>query len=199
MLLTSISQVNMPVLGTVLTPQSLSSEVAGITSQEIPRKHLVHLFTVEIASLPARPLQQYIWQVLSHCHGDLTVEKVAKTIGVTRQHLARLCRLTRLRHEPHWYLSVARLLAAASLLDEDGTCVSHIATDLRFGEASDLYAMFERYSGRTLRELRRDGVWTHMELLYRRALTPTPNSLPISSSMSGWPSKGSNEVIKGSI
>lgn len=148
---------------------------------EVTERQLDQVFTAEIANLPAEPLRQYIRQVLYHSDSIATVEKIVRKIGVTRQHLARLCRVAGLRHEPHWYLSAARLLAAAHLLEATDARVSHVAASLRFGEASDLYAMFERYAGRTLPDLRRDGVMMQMEILYRRALIPIVGSTTSSS------------------
>ena len=166
------------------------------TGHAIVETRLDQLFQAEIAKLPARPLQQYLQRVLRDCEHVVTVEKVAATMGVTRQHLARLCRNAGLQEGPHWYLSTARLLAAAKLLETSDASVGRVAAKLRFGEASDLYSMFERYAGEKLGDLRRAGIWLYMESLYRQALIPDNKVLRPFAEIT---SRGSNEVMKSSI
>jgi len=165
------------------------SRSRGTRSHDVLELH----FRGEIARLPVETLRQYVRSVLRASDQVVTVDAVADKLGFTRQHLARLCRSAHLPYDPHWYLSTARLLAAAQCLEHADACVNHVAMELRFGEPSALYGMFRRYTGMTLPVLRQQGIWAHMEGLYRQALTPIGRQCSIESM------KGSNEVIGGSI
>jgi len=88
---------------------------------------------------------------------------------VTRQHVARLCRRFALQ-SPQWYVSNARLLAAAYDIETSSVPVKRVAHRLGFQSSAGLYGMFRRQTGLEWSALREIGVGQYMERQIRNAL-----------------------------
>ncbi len=122
-----------------------------------------------------RPMVAY---GLNHSHQALTVDGVARALGLHRKTLAERCSLAGTL-PPQQMLGWCRLLAAAVLLEDHGRPVDHIALELDFPSGAAFRNMLKRYTGLSPAELRARGTLAEMSRLFRRAVTPADWSMRI--------------------
>ncbi|HEY5490479.1 MAG TPA: AraC family transcriptional regulator [Gemmatimonadaceae bacterium] len=115
-----------------------------------------------------RPLVAY---GLKHSHQALTVDGVARALGLHRKTLAERCALAGTL-PPQQMLGWCRLLAAAVLLEDRGRLVDHIALELDFPSGGAFRNMLKRYTGLSPAELRAKGTITEMSRQFGRAVAP---------------------------
>ena len=113
-----------------------------------------------------RPLVAY---GLRHAHEALTVDAVARALGLHRKTLAERCMLSR-SLPPQLMLGWCRMMAAAVLLEDRGRLVDHIALELDFASGTAFRNMLKRYTGLTPAELRAHGPLDEMTRLFRQAM-----------------------------
>jgi AraC-like DNA-binding protein len=121
-----------------------------------------------------RPIVAY---GLKHAHQALTVDGVARALGLHRKTLAERCSLAG-TPAPQQMLGWCRLLAAAVLLEDRGRPVDHIALELDFPSGAAFRNMLKRYSGLSPAALRARGAITEMSRLFRRAVRGSRWSRP---------------------
>jgi AraC-like DNA-binding protein len=115
-----------------------------------------------------RPMVAY---GLNHSHQALTVDGVARALGLHRKTLAERCSLAGTL-PPQQMLGWCRLLAAAVLLEDHGRPVEHIALELDFPSGAAFRNMLKRYTGLSPAELRARGTLAEMSRQFRKAVTP---------------------------
>jgi len=115
-----------------------------------------------------RPMVAY---GLNHAHQALTVDGVARALGLHRKTLHERCTLSGTL-PPQQMLGWCRLLAAAVLLEDRGRPVDHIAFELDFPSGAAFRNMLKRYTGLSPAELRERGTIQEMSRLFRQAVTP---------------------------
>ncbi len=109
---------------------------------------------------------------LRYSHAPVTVAMAAQAIGVSRKTLFIWCAEAGYP-APQQMLGWSRLLAVATLLEDEGRQVDHIAHDLEFPSGSALRNMMQRYCGLTPNELRNAGATAEVGRRYRAAI-PRP-------------------------
>ncbi len=115
-----------------------------------------------------RPIVAY---GLKHAHQALTVDGVARALGLHRKTLAERCSLAGTL-PPQQMLGWCRLLAAAVLLEDRGRLVDHIALELDFPSGGAFRNMLKRYTGLSPAELRAKGTIPEMGRQFRKAVAP---------------------------
>jgi len=115
-----------------------------------------------------RPMVAY---GLLHAHEALTVDGVARALGLHRKTLAERCSLSGTL-PPQQMLGWCRLLAAAVLLEDRGRAVDHIALELDFPGGAAFRNMLKRYTGLSPAALRAKGAIAEMSRQFRRAVAP---------------------------
>jgi AraC-like DNA-binding protein len=113
-----------------------------------------------------RPLVAY---GLRHAHEPLTVDSVARALGLHRKTLAERCQLSR-SLPPQLMLGWCRMMAAAVLLEDRGRLVDHVALELDFASGTAFRNMLKRYTGLNPGELRARGPLAEMTRQFRRAI-----------------------------
>jgi AraC-like DNA-binding protein len=132
---------------------------------------LTALFHEEIQRLPRRPEREFLQHALRHGDRGTTVSKAVTGIGITRQYLAERFRDLGM-HSPQWYISGARLLAAAHALHSADVRVSKVAETLRFGASADLHKMFRNYTKYSIDTLRTNDIRAFTIAYFRAGLVP---------------------------
>jgi len=122
-----------------------------------------------------RPIMAY---GLKHSHQALTVDGVARALGLHRKTLAERCSLAGTL-PPQQMLGWCRLLAAAVLLADCGRLVDHIALELDFPSGGAFRNMLKRYTGLNPAELRAKGTIAEMSRQFRRAVAPAGWGRPV--------------------
>jgi AraC-like DNA-binding protein len=115
-----------------------------------------------------RPIVAY---GLKHSHQALTVDGVARALGLHRKTLAERCSLAGTL-PPQQVLGWCRLLAAAAQLEDRGRLVDHVALDLDFPSGGAFRNMLKRYTGLSPAELRAKGSISEMSRQFRQAVAP---------------------------
>lgn len=115
-----------------------------------------------------RPIVAY---GLKHANQSLTVDSVARALGLHRKTLAERCSLAGTM-PPQQMLGWCRLLAAAVLLEDRGRAVDHIANELDFPSGAAFRNMLKRYTGLNPAELRARGTIKEMSRQFARAVAP---------------------------
>ncbi|MHB8838188.1 MAG: helix-turn-helix domain-containing protein [Gemmatimonadaceae bacterium] len=119
-----------------------------------------------ITPVRVRPLVAY---GLRHSHESLTVDAVARALGLHRKTLAERCMLSR-SLPPQLMLGWCRMMAAAVLLEDRGRLVDHIALELDFASGTAFRNQLKRYTGLTPAELRALGPLAEMTRRFRHAM-----------------------------
>ena len=122
-----------------------------------------------------RPIVAY---GLKHAHQALTVDGVARALGLHRKTLAERCSLAGTL-PPQQMLGWCRLLAAAVLLEDRGRLVDHIALELDFPSGGAFRNMLKRYTGLNPAELRAKGTISEMSRQFRKAVAPAGWGRPV--------------------
>ena len=125
----------------------------------------------EIAPLTPDRVRPIVAYGLKHSHQALTVDGVARALGLHRKTLAERCSLAGTL-PPQQMLGWCRLLAAAVLLEDRGRLVDHIALDLDFPSGGAFRNMLKRYTGLSPAELRAKGTVSEMSRQFREAVAP---------------------------
>ena len=125
----------------------------------------------EIAPMTPDRVRPIVAYGLKHSHQALTVDSVARALGLHRKTLAERCSLAGTL-PPQQMLGWCRLLAAAALLEDRGRLVDHIALDLDFPSGGAFRNMLKRYTGLSPAELRAKGTIPEMSRQFRRAVAP---------------------------
>lgn len=113
-----------------------------------------------------RPLLDY---GLKYANGRTSVTEAARALNVHRKTLFWWCAEANLP-APQQLLGWCRLLAAASLLDDAGRRVDHIALELDFPSGTALRNLLQRYCGCSPGELRALGASAEIERQFRKRL-----------------------------
>lgn len=125
----------------------------------------------EIAPLTPDRVRPIVAYGLKHSHQALTVDGVARALGLHRKTLAERCALAGTL-PPQQMLGWCRLLAAAVLLEDRGRLVDHIALELDFPSGGAFRNMLKRYTGLSPAELRAKGTIAEMSRQFRQAVSP---------------------------
>jgi AraC-like DNA-binding protein len=123
-----------------------------------------------------RPLVAY---GLKHAHEALTVDTVARALGLHRKTLAERCMLSR-SLPPQLMLGWCRMMAAAVLLEDRGRLVDHIALELDFASGTAFRNQLKRYTGLKPVELRARGPLAEMTRRFRQAMQQAGPDLKVS-------------------
>lgn len=136
----------------------------------------------DIAPLTPDRVRPIVAYGLKHAHQALTVDGVARALGLHRKTLAERCSLAGTL-PPQQMLGWCRLLAAAVLLEDRGRLVDHIALELDFPSGGAFRNMLKRYTGLSPAELRAKGTIAEMSRQFRLAVAPAgwrPTALRVS-------------------
>jgi len=147
------------------------------------RRALTHLAlrtTVSTVGAPllsdvGREMDAILRYVLRHCSDSLSVNDVARGLGIDRRTLYNHCRAAG-APPPQAVIGWCRLLAAAVQLDDPGRDVDHIACSLHFASGSALRNQFRRYTGLTTSQLRASGAVSTLMASFRRAMSSSERS-----------------------
>lgn len=97
-------------------------------------------------------MEQYIWEQYAR---PLSLLDIARAVGVSRQHLLRLCRL-RGKPTPIFQLYAARLQVATDLLRQSGLSINEIAEKCGFANVFHFSRKFKETFGRSPGSWRRE-------------------------------------------
>lgn len=123
---------------------------------------------------------------LEHAGRSMDVPELAASLGLSKRTLAWRMAANRVP-SPRIFLTWCRLLVAALLLNERGRTLDSVADQLDFSGGHSLGAVFFRYLGRGIQQLREEGVLDETLEAFRLALKgrkedgPPPPSLPVGS------------------
>ncbi len=126
-------------------------------------------FWGDVAPVTPERVRPIVAYGLRHSHEPLTVDAVARALGLHRKTLAERCSLSG-SLPPQLMLGWCRLLAAAVLLEDRGRLVDHIALELDFASGTAFRNMLKRYTGLSPAELRAKGPMAELSRQFRRAL-----------------------------
>ncbi len=126
-------------------------------------------FWGDVAPVTPERVRPIVAYGLRHSHEPLTVDAVARALGLHRKTLAERCSLSG-SLPPQLMLGWCRLLAAAVLLEDRGRLVDHVALELYFASGTAFRNMLKRYTGLSPAELRAKGAITELSRRFRRAL-----------------------------
>jgi len=127
-------------------------------------------FWGDVAPVTPERVRPIVAYGLRHSHESLTVDAVARALGMHRKTLAERCSLSG-SLPPQLMLGWCRLLAAAVLLEDRGRLVDHIALELDFASGTAFRNMLKRYTGLSPAELRAKGPIAELSRQFRRALS----------------------------
>lgn len=113
-----------------------------------------------------RPLVAY---GLHHAHQPMSVDGVARALGLHRKTLAERCALAGTL-PPQQLLGWCRLLAAAVLMEDRRRRIDHIAMELDFPSGAAFRNLLKRYTGFSPAELRAKGAIAEMSRQFREAM-----------------------------
>lgn len=130
------------------------------------RNHAVWNDVAPLTPDRVKPLVSY---GLRHAHESLTVDAVARALGLHRKTLAERCVLSG-SLPPQLMLGWCRMMAAAVLLEDRGRLVDHIALELDFASGTAFRNMLKRYTGLNPAELRAEGPIAEVTRQFRNAL-----------------------------
>ena len=123
----------------------------------------------EIAPLTDDRVRPIVDYGLRHANEALTVDRVARALGLHRKTLAERCSLSGTL-PPQQVLGWCRLLAAAVLLEDRRRRVEHVAFELDFPSGAAFRNLLKRYTGMSPAELRAKGTIGEMSRRFRKAM-----------------------------
>jgi AraC-like DNA-binding protein len=144
--------------------------VRRVLSEAATRCRNAHVWG-DIAPMTPDRVRPIVAYGLKHAHQALTVDGVARALGLHRKTLAERCSIAGTL-PPQQMLGWCRLLAAAVLLEDRGRPVDHIALELDFPSGAAFRNMLKRYTGLSPAELRARGTITEMSKQFRKAVAP---------------------------
>jgi len=138
---------------------------------EAATRHRNEFVWGSIATMTPARVRPIVAYGLKHGHQALTVDGVARALGMHRKTLAERCSIAGTL-PPQQVLGWCRLLASAVLLADRRRVVDHIALELDFPSGAAFRNQLKRYTGLSPAELRAKGAIAEMSRQFRQAMLP---------------------------
>ena len=138
------------------SPLFLGSAACVLAAHLLRNYGVTRLKASDTTGLPRHLLRRAIDYIESNIASDLGVEEIAKAVGISTFHFARLFKQST-GLGPHGYVVHSRLERAKALLRHSDASIVEVALATGFASQSHLTTTFRKYAGVTPKVFRDDG------------------------------------------